>query len=325
MSFWRIAMDENGNAAPEPEAVVTPSKYSRHLAFSADGKLLIYVSTDNKSNLRAVNFDHATLKTTGEPFWVTQGDRQISRPELSPDGTRFVFRLPRRSQDDIVVINRDGSNQTDITDDASFDRYPRWSPDGKTIAFTSDRTGIYQIHVVNADGTNLRRLTDSPENHASFPLWSPDGTQLLYKVATTSYLLDPNKNWTEQTPVELPGPEDPKSVFIVWDWSQDGTRLAGTFSGTPMRVGYYSIVDRKFFPIAEADHYPMWLPGNRQMLYGVGNTIMVLDVENGKKTEVLITSEEISAVGVSEDGNLIYYVSTSNESDIWLLDASSVK
>ena len=48
-------------------------------------------------------------KTVGEPFWITRGDRQIVRPELSPDGTRFVMRVPRRTQDDIVVVNRDGT------------------------------------------------------------------------------------------------------------------------------------------------------------------------------------------------------------------------
>lgn len=100
MNFSRVRF-ENGKIASEPEAVVTPAKYARHLAFSRDGRRLIFVSTDNRSNLQAVNFDPQTERILGEPFWITRGDREISRPELSPDGKQFVFRLSRRTQDDI--------------------------------------------------------------------------------------------------------------------------------------------------------------------------------------------------------------------------------
>ncbi len=104
MNFWRVAIDEEtGRVLSEPEAVVTPSKFSRHLSFSRDGKRMIYVQTNNQSNIQAVEFDANKEKVVGEPFWITRGDRQIVRPELSADGKQFVMRVPRRTQDDIVV------------------------------------------------------------------------------------------------------------------------------------------------------------------------------------------------------------------------------
>ena len=37
MGFWRVPIDaETGKAQSEPEAVVTPSAYSRHLSFSRE-------------------------------------------------------------------------------------------------------------------------------------------------------------------------------------------------------------------------------------------------------------------------------------------------
>ncbi|HEV7473618.1 MAG TPA: hypothetical protein VGN90_06205 [Pyrinomonadaceae bacterium] len=69
---------------------------------------MIYVQTNNQANIQAVEFDVNREKVTGDPFWITRGDRQIVRPELSADGKQFVMRVPRRTQDDIVVLSRDG-------------------------------------------------------------------------------------------------------------------------------------------------------------------------------------------------------------------------
>ena len=103
MGFWRVPIDqETGKAVAEPEAVVTPSTFSRHLSFSRDGRRMIYVQTDVESNIQGIKFDPKHEKVIGERFWITRGDNQIIRPDLSPDGSQFVIRIERRTQDDIV-------------------------------------------------------------------------------------------------------------------------------------------------------------------------------------------------------------------------------
>ena len=67
---------------------------------------MIYVQTNNQSNIQGVEFDTAAGKISGKPFWITQGDREITRAELSPDGTRFAMRIIRRTQDDLDTIAR---------------------------------------------------------------------------------------------------------------------------------------------------------------------------------------------------------------------------
>ena len=322
MGFWRIPLDGEGNILSGPEAVVTPSKFSSHLTFSRDGKRLIYVSTDNKANIRAMKIDSTSLKPTGEPFWITSGDRQVSRPELSPDGTRFVFRNPRRTQDDIVTVDISGADMRDVTSDLAFDRYPRWSPDGKQIAFTSDRTGNYEIHTINADGTGLRRI--SFENgEASFPLWSPDGRRIAYGDKFRVHVVDLTQPVEHQVPAELPAFEDAKTKFVAWDWSSDGDKLAGTFSGDPMKAGYFSFAEQRYVPLVDTTYYPMWLPDNRRILYAFRGAISVVDIESKKITEIARVPEgEMTGLGISHDGTLIYYVVDEEESDIWMLDAA---
>ncbi|HVE56186.1 MAG TPA: protein kinase, partial [Pyrinomonadaceae bacterium] len=324
MSFWRVAFDE-GRISSDPKAVVTPSKYSRHLAFSRDGTRLIYVSTDSKSNIKAVEFDPKAEKIVGEPFWITLGDREISRPELSPDGTQFVYRLLRRTQEDIVVVNRDGTNQRDLTNDAAFDRYPRWSPDGKKIVFTSDRSGVYEIWIIDADGTNLRQITFTGRDGTSIPIWAPDGKHVLYRCLPRLCIVDTTKSWTEQTQQVLPDfdPTD-KRRFVAWDWSPDGTLLTGSFSGEPMDAGFYSLTEKRYEPVAKMNIFPAWLPDNRRFIYGFENRLFIADTESKKPRELEIRpTEEIQSVDISRDGKLIYYTLFSSESDIWLLDNSA--
>jgi TolB protein len=56
-------------------------------------------------------------------------------------------------------MNADGSEQTRLTKNRSFDEYPSWSPDGKKIAFESLRDGNWEIYVMNADGSEKKRLS----------------------------------------------------------------------------------------------------------------------------------------------------------------------
>ena len=88
---------------------------------------------------------------------------------MSPNGENFVIRYPSRTQEDLIIFNRDGANWRNLTDDKFRDRTPRWSPDGTKIAFASDRSGKYQIWMINADGSNLRQITFTEKTGAIRP------------------------------------------------------------------------------------------------------------------------------------------------------------
>jgi eukaryotic-like serine/threonine-protein kinase len=323
MSFWRVRVDEEtGRALSEPEAVITPSKFSRHLGFSRDGRRMIYVQTDNQSNIQAVDLDARGERVVGEPRWVTNGDRQLVRPELSPDGRQFVMRQPRRTQDDIVLINRDGTNWRDLTDDKYFDRYPRWSPDGRRVAFASDRSGTYEIWTIDADGTHLRQLTFNSPPNTSFPIWSPDGTRLLYRQVNTSLVLDLDKSWNEQTPQPLRAPEGRGENFVVWDWSPDGRKLAGTFTGAwGTAVGLFSFETGRYERLWDYEALPAWMPDSRRLVFAHDGKAFVGDTVTRRVRELHSRPpEQIRSVAVSRDGRLLYYTLLSTQSDVWLLN-----
>ena len=118
----------------------------------------------------------------------------------------------------IYVMDADGKNRTQLTDDPTGDRHPSWSPDGQRIAVDSYRDGA--IYVMDADGKNRTRLTNG-----WFPSWSPDGQRIAVASDRDGegygaiYVMDADgKNQTQLTDHTVDD-EAPS-------WSPDGQRIA---------------------------------------------------------------------------------------------------
>ncbi len=99
---------------------------------------------------------------------------------------QIVFSSNRDGNWEIYVMNADGANPQNLTNNPNDDRQPSWSPDGKHIAFMSDRDGhvidgraTYEIYVMDADGGNPQNLTNSLHYDLS-PSWSPDGKRIAF-------------------------------------------------------------------------------------------------------------------------------------------------
>ena len=77
------------------------------------------------------------------------------------------------TQDDIWVMNPDGTGQLNLTDSPGVDdNDPAWAPDGSRIAYISGPNR--DLMVMGADGSGPTSILAG----ALSPSWSPDGTRV---------------------------------------------------------------------------------------------------------------------------------------------------
>ncbi len=115
-------------------------------------------------------------------FACGSGPEPTPTPWPTPDNStvsRIAFASNRDGNWEIYLMNSDGANPHNVSNNPATDSHPSWSPDGSKIAFQSERDGNLEIYVMNSDGSEQMRLTnDRGTDHS--PAWSPDGTKIAF-------------------------------------------------------------------------------------------------------------------------------------------------
>lgn len=100
-------------------------------------------------------------------------------PAVSPDGRHVVFESDRMGMSGIFIMNIDGSDVRQLTENSSNNTLPGWFPDGTRITFQSDREERRQPwpwFSMSHDGSDVRRMEDLS---VVFDRISPDGSSVL--------------------------------------------------------------------------------------------------------------------------------------------------
>jgi hypothetical protein len=156
---------------------------------------------------------------------------------------------------------------------------------------------------------------------------SCDGSRLAYysRVDDLTHILDPNKPWTEQTPLALPPLSDGQDHFRIHLWSQDDRWLAGRVVNASAQIvgaAVYSLESQQYHRLT--DYYGIhwaWQPDSRRLLcLGVSGEIFLVDIETREVREVLsLAPDRLNWARLSHDGQWMYFTRTTEEADIWML------
>lgn len=90
----------------------------------------------------------------------------------SPDGQQIAFISNRDNNEEVYVVNGDGTGSLNLSRNPAMDDVPLWSPDGEKVTFVSNRTGFDEIYVMDTDGRHQVQLTFT-RTREDYPRWQP--------------------------------------------------------------------------------------------------------------------------------------------------------
>jgi Tol biopolymer transport system component len=172
--------------------------YDAEATVGPDGTILFTSVRDGDMEIYSMNADGSDVRRLtnlpgpdGGPFFSADGSKIVFRgrhpePGEELDGYFGLLKqgLWRPTSLDVYVMDRDGSNLTQVTKDMGGANWaPFFSPDGTKIIFATNfkdpRGPNFDLYLINVDGTGLEQVTFD-ETFDGFPMFSPDGTKLVF-------------------------------------------------------------------------------------------------------------------------------------------------
>lgn len=161
------------------KALTHGAAYHAECAYSPDGSRIVYASNENGSmNIYTMAHDGTDVKQLTHTHGCYNGG-----PFFSPDGSKILFRADRNVPHylQIYMMDIDGGNLTQLTDNNAVNWAPFWHPDGNIIAFTSSILGHhhYQVFLMHLLTNEIFQITDRSKFNG-LPTFNRDGTKLLW-------------------------------------------------------------------------------------------------------------------------------------------------
>lgn len=171
--------------------LITKNEPSFLHGWSADGTELCYCAFRDHGNGYEVDV-YAISSEGGEEWQLTKNAGFNDGPEYAPNG-EIWFNSTRTGLMQCWKMNRDGSNQTQMTFSKRNNWFPHVSPDGKRVVYLSySEEGLdakehlpnmnVQLRLMDYDGSNDRLLLEFFGGQGSINVnsWHADGKKLAF-------------------------------------------------------------------------------------------------------------------------------------------------
>jgi TolB protein len=257
------------------------------------------------------DIDHVRSRISKSADVKTKDDEDLTALHLDARQGKIAFISLRDGNPEIYVMNADGSQQKNLTNNPAYDDHPSWSPDGTKIAFTASRdgNGNLDICVMNADGSEQKNLTNDPA-YDDHPFWSPDGKRIAFRSFRDGNreIHVMNADGSERKRLTKDPAED-----AIPSWSPDGKRIA-----------FHSFRDRRYeIYVMNADgseqkrltkdpgykKFPSWLPDGKKIAFVSLREIQVMNADGSEQKRLTKDLGINIFPSCSPDGQKIAFVS----------------
>jgi Tol biopolymer transport system component len=183
------------------------------------------------------------------------------------DGSMVAYSdIDENGNQQVFVMDANGSNARQLTLGEGGARGPRWSPDGSMIAYerdTSDKSQIFVVRVSNGEST---MVSHEPRGAVDPGGWAPDGGTMIVSTindAGNHYTARSLDLATGQTRLIVPDAStptlSPDGAWIAFNsWLDEGRLILANSDGSERHV---------IARLAGDDAYQEWSPDNTQLAF----------------------------------------------------------
>ncbi len=162
----------------EPRKITNDLNDYLGLTLTADSNTAAVVQSDQQANLwisPAIDGRNA-VQITSNNYDALDG------LAWTPDG-RLLYTSARNAANDIWIVDAQGKQKLQLTENAGNNTAPAISPDGQTIIFVSSRDGQQHLWRMDAVGGHVQRATEGTRDLS--PVFTPDGRWIIYRSYVT--------------------------------------------------------------------------------------------------------------------------------------------
>lgn len=165
---------------------VTDSDKNELPIWTGDGKSVIY-GTEKDNSYKVYK---KSANGSGEAEEIYTSKFRLKPYSLHPtQNVLAIVASNRRGDVDIITKSLTDSSINEVSVTKFREDTPRFSPDGKWISYFSMDSGQPQVYVQSWGVENKNKIPVT-KNSGMFPIWSPNGDKLFYRVGNTFYSVD---------------------------------------------------------------------------------------------------------------------------------------
>ena len=328
LSQVRVSPDTSAPLGKSVQILNSSGVHTKNLAFSADGKKLVYAAQNMTGSLHSLSLSKTGEPTSEPSALISNVGCRNTAPGFSPDGSKISFiscmgRAGMRAQ--IWVMNADGGNAHQLTLNQTDVFLPMWHPGGRHIILAIPGGKLYSVDTE----TLQQELVAQLQPGFSFPSLSPDGSRMaLHKSiegVMNIWLQDIASGKLKQLTFEKDNAGYPV-------WSPDGKFIAvESEKGGDSDIGF---LPSSGGPIMHLTPYHgkqwihSWSPDGDKILFVKKEEDLlwnVWSVSRSTKIEKQLThysntNAYVRYPSMSPRGDQVVYEYTESASNIWMLE-----
>ncbi len=292
-----------------------PSQMPYHNIWSADGKTLACIDSDNDTgrtwlsvvdtngqdrrrlmDITDLKMESMALSPNGKTVVLSLDSTRVTKIE-TPMGNTVHVEITSEPDMDLFAVDVEIGELKRLTDTSGvMEKWPSHSPDGKQIAFVgridteTEKNVPRDVFIMDADGSDRRLLAHHTEGEFVFNpdfRWSPDGSRIAY--ALYNYSISDSEHFTD--------------IFVIDVKEGSLTNL----TNTPYVI----------------DSEPAWSPGNRKIAFYSGNMTegyqtVIIDLDDGRTISL---DQGGPSPSWTPDGTGLIFTNPINVFELMVMDA----